>query len=244
MSDLAWHKAAGVLRLTADKRAAGWPEAFKIGELAWLQYPPEGTAEQRVSARRRRIAFEAAIKGAIAAGTLRSVSTVEQHTKERLVGYLPPFRFNVPSGVSSRNVARYERVQHEVTVIRITRAEFARWWAQQRETASEHIEAWLDSGNEHRTTLVTPGKGAAPEKWNRGLKLVAWECAKALKEADGAITGVALWNAMVVDERVQKMGDSSLKFISTSTALTGGEVLIKSDTVRKDWRKHLEQLLS
>jgi hypothetical protein len=245
MADLAWYKAAGVLRLTLGKRAAGWPESFKIGELAWLQYPPEGAAEQRVAARKRRGAFEAAIKDAIAADIIRTDNAVEQRTSRVGVGYLDPFRFNLTEcpGVALR-VPRYQETHYEVTVVRLTRAAFAQWWGQQRESASEHIVAWLDSGNELSTTPVTAGNGGAHSKWSRGLKLVAWECAGRLRKDEGTITGPALWDAMCADARVQIKESESLVFKSNTTSLTGGEVSAKAKTIRGDWRQQLADLLS
>lgn len=230
------------MRLTKDKRAAGWPEAFKIGELAWLQYPPEGTAEQRVSARRRRFAFEAAIKDAIGAGTLQADSTVEHHTRDVLAGYLDPFHFNIQSGISRRGVPRYKSVQFDVTVARITRAGFAHWWAQQREPASEHIAAWLGREGES-PSLTAAASGVVQEAWSRGLKRVAWEVAKRLYEAEGTISGPALWDAIVADQRVKTRDKDIATLKNSTTSLVGGEVSAKAKTIKTDWRKQLAEAM-
>lgn len=155
MSDLAWHKAASVLRLTADKRASGWPDAFRIGELAWLQYPPEGAGEQRVSAKRRRVAFEAAVNEAIDNGTIQADSTVEQRTAEMVTGVRNPINCNGPRDTPRHQFMFRKRVQYELTVVRITRTAFARWWEQQREAPSEHLEAWLASGSQGQADETT-----------------------------------------------------------------------------------------
>jgi hypothetical protein len=150
MSDLAWHKAAGVLGLSADKRAAGWPEAFTAEHLARLQYPSNGSV-------RPRCAFVAAIKAAIEANAIRpeykdvtiSLSGgVQRYVRPAGGVFAKPEwerEFSYPSRHSS---ARVVTKQYDARLTLIPRAEFARWWGKQGEAASEHIEAWLTGGTQ------------------------------------------------------------------------------------------------
>lgn len=149
MADLAWYKAAGVLALSADKRAAGWPETFTAEHLARLQYPSNGSARDRRD-------FVAAIKAAIEAGAIRpeykdeTISLragVERYVRPAGGVFAKPEWEKEFSAAPRHSTARVVTNQYDVRRTLIPRAEFARWWGNQREAASEHIEAWLACGS-------------------------------------------------------------------------------------------------
>ncbi len=241
MADLAWHKWKRVLRLTG----LDWPEALELWQLARLQYPQKGcTEDQR--------AFMAWIEAAIEAGTIKpeykdETRTVRENTGEYVpvsdLGWgSPEWRARDRGVVRRHSLTRYATKSYNVRTTLIPRTEFARWWSGQKVVASEHIAAWLGRVD-HSTSPTAAASGAVPGPWRRGLKRVAWEVAKGLYEVDKAISGPALWDAIAADQRVQVKDSDTATIKNQVMSLVGGEVSAKAATIKKDWRKQLEQAM-
>lgn len=82
------------------------------------------------------------------------------------------------------------------------------------------------------------------DQWKRGLKLVAWECATAIRTAEKPLTGPALWDAIAADSRVKIRDKDTAEYKDSDPSMKGGEVSAKFLTISKDWRKQLDSLIS
>lgn len=81
------------------------------------------------------------------------------------------------------------------------------------------------------------------DQWKRGLKLVAWECATAIRTAQKPLTGPALWDAIAADSRVKIRDKDTAEYKDSDPSMKGGEVSAKFQTISKDWRKQLDSLI-
>lgn len=159
-SSLEWLEAADILMVRdSEIRAAGWPSAFSLIDLAYLQYP-DTTANgfrSRIKQDDARGRLIEAMKASIATGVLKA----ETRRKE-----IKKAAFHVPQPLAglgsvewqSRDFdrqdeqraarARYD-AQPDVTVVTdevVTREAFAAWGGLPDQKQSEHLRAWLDSG--------------------------------------------------------------------------------------------------
>ena len=148
-ADVAWNKAIRTpwVKLSAEERAAGWPDAFTPENLARLQHPYEGIDSEKKRARRDQAALLDALRASIEAGTLPALerSRMEDVTEWRVIpnwnaprhswdwdGQWPP-TVNQPVKIGER----------AVTFFVIERAAFREFLAAQGIEPSEHIRAWL-----------------------------------------------------------------------------------------------------
>lgn len=172
MSDFLWYEAAHFLSLSPEERAAGWPDAFTLEKLAWLQFPPVGDdVANNESKRKRKIIFQvlqdAVYKGDIAVENREKKEDVfERKLIERCFlaekrdsqkyetyrgCYIPRGAGYTPMGFS-RNSLYVEKTvktgEKTVTYPVIYRHSFAEWWGRQEETGSKYIAAWLKAGGQ------------------------------------------------------------------------------------------------
>lgn len=89
----------------------------------------------------------------------------------------------------------------------------------------------------------TKQRGEIGDQWKRGLKLVAWECATAILAAGNPLTGPALWDKISTDSRVKIRDQKNAEYKNADPSMKGGEVNAAIDTIRKDWRKQLAELI-
>ena len=82
-----------------------------------------------------------------------------------------------------------------------------------------------------------------PEKWARGLKLVAWNVASNLVKEGNKITAPAMWEGMALANHV-KVSSNTLRYQLANAKLIGGEAEVKESTVKKDWCGQLKSLFS
>lgn len=83
----------------------------------------------------------------------------------------------------------------------------------------------------------------APDKWSRGMKLVAWDVAHGLVNGGHTLSGPALWEGMAKDDRVKPSGNT-LRFKVADAKLKTGEAEVKESTIKKDWFGQLKKLLT
>ncbi|AVR89772.1 hypothetical protein Tharo_2891 [Thauera aromatica K172] len=152
-ADVAWNKAVRTpwVKLTAEERAAGWPDAFTPENLARLQHPYEGTDPEKKRARRDQAALLDALRTNIEDGTL---PTVERTRTENEMERRAVTNWNAPRSTWARglfcNDDRPPTViqpikvgERTVTCHVIERAAFRDFLAAQGIEPSEHIRAWL-----------------------------------------------------------------------------------------------------
>lgn len=148
-ADVAWNKAIRThwVKLSAEERAAGWPDAFTPENLARLQHPYEGIDSEKKRAKRDHDALLGGLRASIEAGILPALerSRMEDVTEWRNIpnwnaprhswdrdGQWPP-TVNQPVKIGER----------AVTFFVIERAAFREFLAAQGIEPSEHIRAWL-----------------------------------------------------------------------------------------------------
>lgn len=151
-SDVAWNKAARTpwVKLSAEERAAGWPDAFTPENLARLQHPYEGTDSEKKRAKGHQGALLDGLRASIEAGILPALerTKTEDVTELRTVPDLSAARRTF----SHRGLFGDEYPTKNITVKVgerpvnfhvITRAAFRDFLAAQGIEPSEHIRAWL-----------------------------------------------------------------------------------------------------
>lgn len=152
-SDVAWNKAVRTpwVKLSAEERDAGWPDAFTPENLARLQHPYEGTDSEKKRARRDQGALLDGLRASIEAETL---SVLERTRTEDLTEWRTVPNWNAPRkhwtpgfyGDDDRPPTVNQRVkigERAVTFRAIGRAAFRDFLAAQGIEPSEHIRAWL-----------------------------------------------------------------------------------------------------
>lgn len=84
----------------------------------------------------------------------------------------------------------------------------------------------------NNSRLQSPANGdtTPSEKWSRGLKLVAWECARAILMDDKTLNTCSLDAAMRADERVTVSGEA-LQYSRTDASIKRGEDEVKVSTL-------------
>lgn len=149
MSDLLWHEVAGLLRFSTERRAAGWPNALTLTELASLQYPAIGDATAKKEARRRQHGMVSALKSAVNNGALVTV-LVEREVSSWLRAFGE--RSNRQSFIYPEGCSRGDRGRTQCKTTEhpeknespaISCAAFDAWWMKQHEESSRYISAWL-----------------------------------------------------------------------------------------------------
>lgn len=83
---------------------------------------------------------------------------------------------------------------------------------------------------------------AAPEKWSRGLKLVAWECASAILADSKDLSASGLEDRMQRDSRVTVSGEI-LQFEKADASLKRGEDEVKISTLA-NWVTALKKVIT
>jgi hypothetical protein len=147
---LAWTKAAAVrgIKFTRDEDAAGWPATFQIHRLAILQGAVDDLKLQRVL---HRALFKDCESGALEAARLvipvpATVRAQYQHnrfgseewrSREFLGGTLTERAYS-PGRISLSPPV--DRVDYQVAP-----AAFLRWLIANKQTPSEHIDAWFEA---------------------------------------------------------------------------------------------------
>lgn len=140
--------------LTAEERAAGWPEAFTPENLVCLQYPREGSTEEKKDARRNQVALLDLMKKAMSAGNLPTVERIRTVKVTKMVPD-PWVSLNAPhSQLGSpewRLRDRGPRMQEVKDGERnepfqaIEAATFRLWLSACGEEPSKHVQAWFDA---------------------------------------------------------------------------------------------------
>ena len=115
-----------------------------------------------------------------------------------------------------------------------------------REKERDALSALISASSARKddvTQVVVANEKEAPEKWARGLKLIAWRAALKLSEGGSKVSGPALWEEMVKADSVS-VSTNTLRYKAADAKLTQGEAEVKSTTVQRDWVRQLKQLLS
>jgi hypothetical protein len=175
MTSLSWHKAVRVpwLALSQDEVAAGWPDAFSIERIARLQYPREGTDEEKRKARKNQEAIIRAMRDAATDGGLevtelrvtedvKELRTVPDYSAPRHTwsatswGEAP----RLPMKQAIVKVGEQERIYRCVT-----RTVLQRYLQEQGERPSEHISAWFASAQALPSVCADVANGAFDSDW-------------------------------------------------------------------------------
>jgi len=83
---------------------------------------------------------------------------------------------------------------------------------------------------------------SVPDKWSRGMRLIAWDVANSIVNAGGKLSGPALLAGMQTAYGVRRRGDTLVANSSDATLLHG-EVEVKPSTVKRDWVSQIKRLL-
>lgn len=153
---LSWACASQLLgnSLTTEERAAGWPEAFAPEILVRLQYPREGSAEEKKQAVRNQRALYGVMTEAMNAGSLPTVErtrmVVEYKEEPRFrVSRVDPALFLGSSAWHARDaqphMARVETGKRPVAVRMIEARVFRACLLECGKEPSAHIAAWFDA---------------------------------------------------------------------------------------------------
>lgn len=164
---LSWARAIQVPRvsLTAESRAAGWPEAFTPENLVCLQYPWEGGTEEKKQARRNQTALSGVMTKAMDAGNLPTVEGTKTVVEYKDVPYfmVGGGRQSLSLGSSTWNARdappRMKKVKtgERVVSVRLIEARaFLAWLSECGEVPSEHIRAWFAARLAHDADTEEP----------------------------------------------------------------------------------------
>lgn len=125
----------------------------------------------------------------------------------------------------------------------IQRAHF-RLWCEARNMRPAFLFGGSDENRGSIATKVNVGdtQKEIPDQWKRGLKLVAYSCARTIVQEGKNLSGPALWDAVAADSRVKIRDTRTAEYSNSDASMTGGEVSATADTIKKDWRKQLETL--
>ncbi|WP_298598533.1 hypothetical protein [Zoogloea sp.] len=155
-NSLSWARALRVrgVSLTAEERAAGWPEAFTPENLARLQYPWEGSTEEKTRAHGNQVDLLSVMKKAMTVGSL---PTVERTRTVKVTKMVPDpwVSLNTPHsqlgspewrlrdrGPRMREVKDGERNEPFQA---IEAHAFRAWLSDCGEEPGEHVRAWFDA---------------------------------------------------------------------------------------------------
>lgn len=153
MNNLAWQKALRVRSVSVppEEVEAGWPDALSTDNVAYMQYPIEGTSSAKSAARTNRAAMKEALGDAIESGGLvaeRHSKWVEKYGDSELFVAIPLGPILTGSSGSFTDFSTSDPSSacvEEVTWFTITWAAFRDWLTRQGEKPSTHIQAWFDS---------------------------------------------------------------------------------------------------
>ncbi|WP_153162058.1 hypothetical protein [Zoogloea sp. 1C4] len=192
MFSLSWKRALSLsgLTLTADEKAAGWPDALDIENLSTLQYPPTGTAKDKAAARRNRQTLIDALEDALDQGNLEMVERTYSEEVFRCIPvrrcphegvdidepYIDPDQWKAVGGRFREVSAGFESTAYAA----VTRDSFRRWLEEQGEPPSAHVQAWFDAGGRNTAAPPTP---AVPPSESPGdvLERILGECQRRAK---------------------------------------------------------------
>lgn len=194
-NSLSWARALqepGV-RLTAEERAAGWPEALTPENLACLQCPMQGSAEENAKLDRERRAMGHAIWEAMKAGSLPYIErtfTVEDY-KVVPCEFVEPslIRFNRWLDPENPPTKRVKAGEHVVTERVINAGAFGAWLLECKEEPSEHVRAWFSARLAEKTEAeggqLGGLKATKARRETRAGRVEHWlhECERRAKEA-------------------------------------------------------------
>jgi len=153
---LSWARAINVrgVCLTADERAAGWPDAFTLENLICLQYPLEGSTEEKKRAGSNQRALLRVMQGDIKAGALPAV---ERTRTETVYEEVPDVWASLAAGSASLGshdwrardtkprMKRVKTGERTVTYPVIEARAFRAWLLNCEEAPSAHVDAWFEA---------------------------------------------------------------------------------------------------
>ena len=236
------------VRLLGLGRLAVWPATLTVWQLASLQYPAQGTADERRQAAVNRRAFSGLVARAVESGALAA----EKLTKTTSAPPASQCR-QANGGLGSPEwLAEFQPVRSggagrvAVEVIVVLRPQpVADWLAIIEENPSELVSAWLAANHEARATdsRKAESSDSPPDKWSRGLKRIAWDAAVTLTAGGNRLAGKALLSEIAKSDAV-KASNGSVIYQGIDASLKRGEVSATDKTVTGDWRQQLGELLN
>ncbi|NML24588.1 hypothetical protein [Zoogloea dura] len=189
-SFLEWLEAADILMVRdSEIRAAGWPSAFSLNDLAYLQYPDTTANDFRLRIKQQdaRDRLIEAMKASIATGALKA-ETCRKEIKKAAFQAPQPSAGLGSVAWQSRDFdrqdeqraarARYD-AQPDVTIVAdevVTREAFAAWGGLPDQKQSEHVRAWIrplgraeeaHQGSVEANKVKRKTKGDLVEDWIR-----------------------------------------------------------------------------
>jgi hypothetical protein len=212
MSDLAWTKAAALLKLN---RADGWPDSLSIERLALLQV---GRPDREAKA------IADTLKDACKAGRLAcSAQEVTPRPPPRVVYQPSPFASREWAARDFPRPTARPAPPQPVTVYTLRPEDFAGWLAQNKLPPAELVAAWFDATGPR--AVAQPTAQAAPELPQ-----------PAADAREDTINRDIRWHLQYLLE-YQKNPDLSLAAVARSIATAEG---LKVETVRKGMRRGAE----
>lgn len=195
LSFLEWLEAADILMVRdSEIRAAGWPSAFSLNDLAYLQYPDTTANDFRLRIKQQdaRDRLIEAMKASIAMGTLKAETRRKEIKKAAFHAPQPSaglgsvaWRSRDFDSQDEQRVARarYD-AQPDVTIVAdevVTRKAFAAWGGLPDQKQSAHVRAWFDSGS--GGSVQTGKKADNSDSPYAALERVLAECEKRAEKA-------------------------------------------------------------
>jgi hypothetical protein len=205
MSDLAWTKAAALLKLN---RAEGWPASLRTDQLARLQAGRWDTEAEAIAA-----TLEDACKADRLAHQAEQVTLGPRY---RVKYDRNPFASQEWLERDFPRAAAPSQPQHKTTIYKLSPEVFAGWLAQNKQQPAELVAAWLDATG-HRavaqpTAQAAPEQvqpaAAAPRRKQRQRDLMAGVIEAAQRECSDPQDTTAVW---LILERKAAAGERPFK---------------------------------
>lgn len=161
---MAWIQARILLRhFKRVARLEAWPDTFTPEELAALQYPWEGAAQEKRKAAARQRGFIGLLRKAMDIGAVQTTAiTVDVPIMERKTvvtsAASPDWRATSWGDYSPRHTLVSQSVQvgtEPREVETLTASSFSGWAKGNYVVSSEHVAAWIAVGNRHKPTEET-----------------------------------------------------------------------------------------